>query len=242
IDKNVSFQLQSILPLLSQLNSFHLLDSNDIHLTHPFSSNLQILTIPTIVSLSKTSSITNLTISGCSLDQLSYYIFKHLPLLTCLDIKHCSSYYSQVGIRFDDERSKAVHLKQLMIFNFEYGFEYFKNFAKQIPKLTTLQLCATSLDMMNAHQWKQLILSSLSYLTDFKFIFYYQFQTHTVELNTQLNEFQNEFWTEQHHWYTEYSLSTCSATIYTIPYMVDSYQLEYESNRYGNQLINTFDK
>ncbi|CAF1553421.1 unnamed protein product [Rotaria sp. Silwood1] len=55
IEENILQKLKSTLPLIPQLHSFHLLDSNDIHLTHPLISNLQILSIPTLSSINNLS-------------------------------------------------------------------------------------------------------------------------------------------------------------------------------------------
>ncbi|CAF3694582.1 unnamed protein product [Rotaria sp. Silwood1] len=55
VEENILQKLKSTLPLIPQLHSFHLLDSNDIHLTHPLISNLQILSIPTLSSINNLS-------------------------------------------------------------------------------------------------------------------------------------------------------------------------------------------
>ncbi|CAF3346471.1 unnamed protein product [Rotaria socialis] len=52
--------------------------------------------------------------------------------------------------------------------------------------------------------------------------------------------FQNDLWLGK-HWFTEYELSNYSATIYTIPYMFNSYDFQLDTQRYSHQLVNTFD-
>ncbi|CAF1321049.1 unnamed protein product [Rotaria sordida] len=123
---------------MPQLYSFHLIDSNDIHLIDPLTSNLQILSNLTLSFINKRSSITNLTISGCSLDQLFHHVFKYTPILTYFNFQYFSQHYNQTINYPNDNINKAVHLKELSIFNFKYKFKDFKRLAKQIPKLTNL--------------------------------------------------------------------------------------------------------
>ncbi|CAF3636761.1 unnamed protein product [Rotaria sordida] len=241
VEENILQKLKLIIPLIPQLHSFHLFDSNDIYLTDPLTSNLEILSIPTLSSINKFSSITNLTISACSLDHLFHYLFKYVPMLTYLNIQYLSSYYSYTTNYSNIDFMKAIHLKELIISNFEYKFEDFKLLAKYIPKLTSLKFYGTyDLDMIDANQWEYLIISLLPYLDTFKFIFNYIYKPNDNHIEDKLNKFQTDFWIKQHQWYTEYSLSNYSALIYTIPYMLNSYTLELDSNRYSNQLIKTF--
>ncbi|CAF1260329.1 unnamed protein product [Rotaria sp. Silwood1] len=241
VEENILQKLKLIIPLIPQLHSFHLFDSNDIHLTDSLTSNLEILSIPTLSSINKFSSITNLTISACSLDQLFHHLFKYAPMLTYLNIQYLSSYYSYTTNYSNIDFMKAIHLKELIISNFEYKFEDFKLLAKYIPKLTSLKFYGTyDLDMIDANQWEYLITSLLSCLDTFKFIFNYIYKPNDNHIEDKFNKFQTDFWIKQHQWYTEYSLSNYSALIYTVPYMLNSYTLELDSNRYSNQLINTF--
>ena len=63
-------------------------------------------------------------------------------------------------------------------------------------------------------------------------------------MHEKLKQYQNDFWCKQHHWYTEYSLSNREASIYTIPYILDTYALISNTNRYFDQSlnnVNTFD-
>jgi hypothetical protein len=222
-----------MLPLIPQLSSFHLIDSDNIILRYPFGSNVQILSIPTIQI---SSSITNLTISYCSFDQLLHEIFKHAPLLKYLHIHYLSEYYNSTT---DSVPYKAVHLNELIISNFGYRFEDFKRLVEYTPKLTRLEFYGdTNVDMIDANQWEQLITNSLTQLKIFKFIFYSIYHDDILET---FNRFQTDFWQVQHQWYTEYSLTEYSAVIYTIPYMFNSYTIEIGSKRYWNQLLNTFD-
>jgi len=237
--------LQNLTLILPQLHSFHLIDSNDIDLTNSLTSNLQVLSIPTLSSINSgsLSSITNLTISGCSLDQLYSYVFKYAPMLIYLNIHYFSEdYIWNINSSEDNNKSQAIHLKELNIFNFQYKFKDFQNLLKSTPNLLNLKLCGRcDLDMIDGNQWQNLLISSLSYLNTFKFIFHYTFKRNFDEIYQKLNQFQNDFWIKQHQWYTEYSISNSSIMIYTIPYMLNSYKLEFNSKRYSNQFINPFD-
>jgi hypothetical protein len=49
---------------------------------------------------------------------------------------------------------------------------------------------------------------------------------------------QSDSWYEQYHWYMEYSLSECVASIYMLPYISNGYQLML----YTNDLLNKLDE
>ncbi|CAF3344920.1 unnamed protein product [Rotaria socialis] len=222
----------SKLHLIPQLYSFHLIDSNDINLTYPLTSNLRILSIPTLRSIetffSQISSITNMTISACSLGQLN--------------IHYLSEYNDWTTNSPTIDIYKAVHLKELIIFNFDYKFEHFQKLAKHLPRLTNFKLYGNcDLDMIDASQWEHLLTSSLARLDIFKFTFNYIYKNNDdINIQDKFNRFQNDFWLGK-HWPTEYELSNYSATIYTIPYMFNSYDFQLDTQRYSHQLVNTFD-
>jgi hypothetical protein len=54
----------------------------------------------------------------------------------------------------------------------------------------------------------------------------------------KFQQFQTDFWQIQHHWYTEHIKDTESASIYTIPYPSNTYELRHSDNLINN--INTF--
>ncbi|CAM4822986.1 unnamed protein product [Rotaria magnacalcarata] len=236
----------SKLHLTPQLYSFHLIDSNDINLVYPLTFDLRILSIPTLRSIetffSQTSSITNMTISACSLGQVLQQLFKYAPMLTYLNIHYLSEYNNWTTNSSTIDIYKAVHLKELIIFNFDYKFEHFQKLAKHLPRLTNLKLYGNcDLDMIDANQWEHLLTSSLSHLDIFKFTFNYMYKNNDDNnIQDKFNRFQNDFWLGQ-HWFTEYELSNYSATIYTIPYMFNSYDFQLDTQRYSHQLVNTFD-
>ncbi|CAF1149513.1 unnamed protein product [Adineta ricciae] len=51
-------------------------------------------------------------------------------------------------------------------------------------------------------------------------------------------EFQNDFWQEEHHWYTLYVLDINSGMIFTIPYPFNDYKLIWYTNNFTNQSRN----
>ena len=72
----------------------------------------------------------------------------------------------------------------------------------------------------DADRWEHLITSYLPQLIVFKFIFNYDFwPTQNDTILDKFQKFQNHFWCEQHHWYTDISYYQNRVIIYTIPYM-----------------------
>ncbi len=66
----------------------------------------------------------------------------------------------------------AIHIKALVIDEFNCEFEDFGLFVKQTPNVKNLVICVNrNLDMIDACWWEHLITSSLLYLNIFKFKF-----------------------------------------------------------------------
>jgi hypothetical protein len=63
-------------------------------------------------------------------------------------------------------------------------------------------------------------------------------------LQEKFKQFQSDFWHKQHHWHIEYLVSDFVSSINTIPYIYDTYELLWITNRYCNQFlhdVNVFD-
>jgi len=247
IEQNNVDKLKSMLPLMFQLHSFYLIrlfdlknGENEILTVLPI-SNLRVLSIPTLPSIlthtDATLIITHLTISGCSLDQLLYRLFRYVPLLKYLNIQNI--YKTSHSIE-NCNHHYAIHLKQIIIGNFEYLFEEFEMFIKLTPNLKSLAISALdNICMIDAYQWEYLIKSSLSYLKIFQFTFgLYCRGKIRNDIVEKFKQFQNDFWCKQHQWFIEYVLDSNSAVIYTIPYMPNTYRLTLCSNK----LIDNFHK
>jgi hypothetical protein len=181
-------KLKSMLPLISQLSSLHLIDSDDIILPCSLTSNLRILSIPRLQSIRIPFSITNLTISHCSFDELLHQLFKNAPMLKYLKIFYISEYDKSMINHSKLVHYQAVHLKELILWNFEYKFQDFERLVKFLPKLTNLELYGNyDIDMIDANRWEKLITSSLSYLNIFKFIFSYIYTTDNDNIIENMN-------------------------------------------------------
>jgi hypothetical protein len=169
-----------------------------------------------------------------------YEILIDVPKLKYLNVQHVSKpdYHIQKKYATDYQ---AIHLKKLIITDFNDTFSDLINVLKLTPKLKSLIL-GTYYDtgMIDARQWQHLITSSLPHLKGFKFKFQQLFlSTDLANLHTKFKEFQSDFWKEL-HWYTEYSFSNTAALIYTIPYVLDTYVLMLNSMRYCNESIDNF--
>jgi hypothetical protein len=118
---------------------------------------------------------------------------------------------------------------------------------KQTPNLKSLTIGSdNNPDMIDADRWKHLITSSLPYLNIFKFKFDFDFYSESRNniMYGKWRQFQDDFWHKQHHWYTEYSTSNNSASIYTTPYISERFVLIPSTRRYCIKWmnnINTFD-
>jgi hypothetical protein len=238
IEQNQFEKIKSILPFLHRLHSFRVLDTkygeNDLF-NHLPMSNLRRLTIPTVPINGPISSLTYLSISSCSLDQILSSLFQYAPLLKSLKIDNISkTSHTILNLPY----YPANHLKQLIIHHFEYSFEDFEILIKSIPYLKHLTICALdNNDMINPKQWESLIQSFLPNLKIFHFIFgsFCRGKTRDDIIN-KFQLFQTEFWFKQHQWFTEYVFDMNSAVIYTLPYALNTYRLTSTIGKYSNLL------
>jgi hypothetical protein len=224
IEKMNLDKLQFMLLLLPKSCSLHWIDPDDElkkQLTLPSVSGVQTLStasachLPLVLDL---SSVTNLTIADCSCGDLCQ-LFRHLTMLKYLNVrKTFKPYIGSIHIG----KHHAVYLQQLIMMDFSERFENFEMLAKLTPNLKSLMISSSyDKDMIDAHRWEYLITSSIPLLTVFKFKFSYDLWCTTRDhFGRELEGFQTAFWKEQHHWYTVYSRSLSTATIYTIPYML----------------------
>jgi hypothetical protein len=192
----------------------------------------------------KLSSITNLTLFVCNLDNF-YYLLEYVPMLKYLHIHNIEDFHDRNTKTSFNSRCN-LHLKQLIINNFSSTFEDFEMYVKQTPNLRSLTISALDTkDMIDAYRWEQLITSCLSKLTRFKFEFTTSYSPHKQNENiiVKFRQFQTNFWEEQHHWFTEYMIQINFVSIYTIPYFSNFYILSTNYESYCKNLrdnVNTF--
>lgn len=175
-----------------------------------------------LLNMNKMFAIINLTIIQCNFSDF-YDIFKYFPSLKYLHVNRILSY------EFDEfcqeNQILAINLSQLTIdeLNDEH-LSTLENLFKQTLNLKSLKLCSTNCeDMINAHQWEQLIKMYLSKLKIFQFKFECTFSNMLLK---QCQEFErNIFFQEEHHWFTEYTQTNQSILIFTIPYPSNTFQL-----------------
>jgi hypothetical protein len=236
-------KLESMLPLIPQLYSFRLIDSQIEIFNLPF-SKLQTLSMPRLNFLpaigNNTSSIINLTISYCSFDKF-YLLFQYIPMLKYLNVQRIADYNHSQDTNTSFPANKSLHLKELILTEMNGTFDDLEFFVKQTPNLTNLIISSSdNIDMINARRWENLIKSSLSCLDIFKFRYSYHNNNNRQLLIEKFKQFESDFWQKEHHWYIEYSLSDYFSQIYTMPYVLKTFELIPSTKRYGNQLMNTF--
>jgi hypothetical protein len=245
IEENNIALLKSTLPSLSSLHSFHLIspetDEDEIISALPISNlrRLSLLSLPSLLThIQQPTIITHLTFYSCSLEQLLYQLFKYVPRLKYLNIGCISKYYRSTKYDKTTEKIKAVHLKQLVIGKLTYEFDDFKIFVKQIPNLKCLTISADdNIDMMSANRWEKLITFSLPHLKTFQFKFSYNVRHADPTFLKMLLLFQCDFWHKKHQWKTEIMRDNDSLSIYTVPYLSNTFKLDRYVKKVGNNVL-----
>ncbi|UJR18858.1 hypothetical protein I4U23_021986 [Adineta vaga] len=247
--KNIRPTLSSI----SELSSFHMMNC-DKFFDNPISqlpmSQLQTLIIPQqlfprSISYIEFSSIIDLSISLYYFNDICI-IFNDVIKLKYLKINrvvHKTINETENNVKFLNSSSNT--LITFHTNSFDNDVSYLFMLLKGTPNLENLIISSNNnSSMINASEWKHFIISSLTHLKNFKFHFSIDTFSQNNINEQSLKEFQNDFWYNEHHWYTEYIISTCSTLLYTIPYSYVTFTILPNSHRYYNESINhqkTFD-
>ncbi len=245
VDKEKVSQISSMLPLLTNLHYFRISDSssdiNNILNSLP-TSTIETLSIPRLAVdltlIHKFTSLINLIVFNCCIEALCYF-FKYSPNLQNLSVDYN---YQYGNIIFDELRlttEHAVHLKRLVIKRFEGKFELLEPLLKRTPNLKFFMISADyNNNIVDAWRWQNLITTSLPSLKIFKFIFSFRSENKDSDVLDKFQQFQNDFWLQQNHWYTECTSTKKEAFIYTIPYILNKYEITPYTKRYCNESIN----
>ena len=232
-------QYCSMLPLLYNLQHLSIENPSDSQyvILQPLSNlNLETLSIYTIPDTASYChffmSLTHLTISSCSVNALCHF-FKYSPGLKYLKIKDLSSSFVTSSNELQLRHEQAMHLDRLIIHDCSDEFDFLQMLAERTPNLKVLVFRSSNQpDLLDEHRWRQLIENSLPRLDVFKFLFRFDIEDEHHDFVSKFKLFQNAFWHDQHHWYTECVLNNKEALIYTIPWMFDTYEITPNTNRY----------
>ncbi|CAF4123243.1 unnamed protein product [Adineta steineri] len=175
--------------------------------------------------------ITSLTIKNCYFIHICQ-LFEYVSMLNYLHIKSFNSPWD----RIDEVHLISVcafYLKQFIVDFSEVSFEIFECLLKQTPNLEILTTNHSyGADMTDDKRWQNLIQSSLHHLKIFKF----QFIVSAKQII--LDQFQNDFWSKDHHWDVICVVDSTYTRFFTIPYQYNKFQLDPETKIFGITLIN----
>jgi hypothetical protein len=234
LDSNNIEQIKSVLLILSDFFN----DYSNVSITLPYDilskllpSRIQMTSILNSLVLHQT--ITSLTIDQCILDDL-YQLFQYASMLKYLSIRKFRN-----SSLINNNSDHTFYLKELIIHNSNANFQIYELLLKQTPNLKKLTITVEdALDIIDAGRWQHLIQSSLHKLDIFNFRFFLWINTDYHNILNMLEQFQSDFWHQQHQWYTNYELNSLTAYIYTIPYVWNYYKLHPNRKTFGISSIN----
>jgi hypothetical protein len=160
-----------------------------------------------------------------------------MPMLEYLNIQNIPESYETTHSISHSNDYCAVHLRQLIIIRLAADVQELKLLLKQTPNVRSLTISASyHLDEFNPDDWKNLIQSTLPHLNTFNFKFNLEFPGHIYPnegsaIVEKFTRFQSDFWQEEHHCYTRYTLENGFATIYSTHYITKIYALQLNINR-----------
>ena len=249
-------KFKQILPFMTELISFRIDDSGsdfEAMLDALPIGQLRTLTVPElpirVIRTREFSSLENLTVSTCDRYTLRH-ILNNVHKLTYFKAEffYRSLKHTGIGNR-GSLKDHVSDLKKLIITDFSGELSDLVMIFKQIPNLRSLTICTgrrltifidNNKEIVDAGQWQDLISSSLPHLNIFKFQFLLKNENGNFE--EKFNKFRSDFWIEQHHWSTNYSISKSLASIYTIPYPLDTYEVTPLINPYFSEQKSKFKK
>jgi hypothetical protein len=236
----------SALPLLTDLCYFHFKGSfgeaNKLRALLPAATVQTLSLSDRNVDLTITdqfTSVVHLTLASCSSTDL-HYLFQYSPNLQYLNIGSLYRDYWRRSIDVPRQNiEQIVNLTRLVINDCKVTFDVLEILLGQTPNLKLLQLCVYyDKEMINASRWQHSITSSLPVLDVFKFEFYVEIDNDKKDIFDKFEQFQSNFWHDQHHWYTELTLNENEVFIYTIPYISNTYEVTPHTKRYANPSMN----
>ena len=166
-------KLESVLPLLTNLTDFRLINSNcnnqQLISLVPI-SKLQRLSVRNLSDtselLSQPCAITHLTLSQCHLHDLCE-VLRNVPLLKYLNIKNMPSGNSTDPL---PTFPPPIHLKRLILTNYHCIFDAFELFISQMSNLKYLTITNNyNEELINAPRWEHLISRITSSIETFQF-------------------------------------------------------------------------
>jgi hypothetical protein len=155
-DPNVNYRMKLTQTLFSKLRT--------LSIAQPYESIWRFI--------QTSSSISNLIVVQCDLEYFCHFL-RSLPNLKYFHIQRIEDYTDYGNEEEPSDFHFNYHLKQLIIDDFNGTFNSFRMYVEETRYLQSLMISSMHTnDLINAHQWEQLITTYLPSLTTFKFIFY----------------------------------------------------------------------
>ena len=241
-------QISSMLSLTPSLRYFYTDHSSDWRyqilrsLSESTVKTLVIQTIPDRTSLLQSfMSLTHLTVSYCSVTGLCHF-FKYTPMLQNLNIKRLTSYDTRSLNQPSALHDHVIHLERLVVHDYNGELDPLEILLQHMPNLKYFMLHSDGdSDLADANRWCKLIKNTLPLLDIFKFLFRFHVEDMNYLVTDKFRLFQTNFWRDQHNWHTVCIMNKDEVLIYTVPYMLDRYEITSKSERYYSHPINHAD-
>ena len=189
------------------------------------------------------SSIQKLTVNQCSCGELQQ-ILQEAPNLKCIEIQEFyvfSRYHWHTETTENlNDQYQHINLVQLKILSCPCYLtpNSFKIVFKQMPNLRNLSICLNNCATTdNPNDWQQMITEFLPNLKVFHFHFAYL--KHLFNENVY-KQYQADFWTREHQWYTDCLVRGNHISISTVPYLKERYILPSILHRCSDGNIKRF--
>lgn len=235
--------LLNLLPLPASISCLHIYDSNDLIDTDKVPlTGLQVTTLPTVTHIENNDllNVRNLTIRVCTVPQYFRMLTTGVQLRYLnINIWHGFNNFMLNDTSLYPKRNPLIHLRELNIkLPNKFGFEFVQNTVERMPNLIALTIHQQDSlsDMFNASNWQKLITTSLPLLKTFQIYFNCCMVS---DGSNDLEQFQTDFWQNEHQWFIEYAVSDTMVELYTIPFAFNKYKLPFHTVRYYTDINNS---
>ena len=186
--------------------------------------------------------LTNLNILFCYLAYLCE-LLSYTPMLKYLNIKRIGGNNYHGNNKTIENNFNVIHLNELIIQQYEDTLEHLEILIKKTSdvKSFTLIIKLYEIPVINADYWQNLVTTYLPHLKVFKFNFTTIFHEYYAHILKRFQRFQSDFWCKQHQWYTMNEIRDSLASIYTVPYALNKYELIASTTKFSDTVVNKFD-
>lgn len=231
MDHDIKRPIYSMLPLMTELTDFHIVFNKckptEVYPLSSFSKlrKITINKLDTNVKLEcNLHHLTHLTLLKCAVPS-TYNFLKQTSSLKYLHIQAIYHKHEFSKKTPSSQNIPLIHLKTMILSNYDLVPPDFEQLISLTPNLHCLTMQSDRECFIDASLWKNWISLYIRQLKNFKFSFEIKFYNQPDFIQKCYEQFQTNFWLEEHQWRTSLNSDGSRLFIRTIPWQDDKFHL-----------------